>query len=79
MTDKVTVTITENSGSEKYDGTEKTVTGYTVTIDNELYTEADFTFSGDASVSGTDAGSYPMELKAGDFRTSARTSATWSS
>ena len=67
LTDKVTVTITENSGSEKYDGTEKTVTGYTVSIDNELYTEADFTFSGDATVKGTDAGSYDMELKASDF------------
>ena len=67
LTDKVTVTITENSGSEKYDGTEKIVTGYTVSIDNELYKESDFTFSGDATVKGTDAGSYPMELKPEDF------------
>ena len=67
LEDKVTVTITENSGSEKYDGTEKTVTGYTVSIDNELYTEADFTFSGDATVKGTDAGSYAMQLKPADF------------
>jgi len=28
VTDKVTVTITENSGTELYDGTEKKVTGY---------------------------------------------------
>ncbi|MBO5140743.1 MAG: hypothetical protein J6B76_08850, partial [Peptococcaceae bacterium] len=68
LTDKVTVTITENSGSEKYDGSEKTVTGYTVTsISNPLYKEADFTFSGDATVKGTDAGSYPMQLKPADF------------
>ncbi|MBQ3360701.1 MAG: LPXTG cell wall anchor domain-containing protein, partial [Prevotella sp.] len=67
VTDKVTVTITENSGSEKYDGTEKTVTGYTVTISNPLYTEDDFTFSGNDTVKGTDAGSYPMELKPADF------------
>ena len=67
LTDKVTVTITENGGSEKYDGSEKTVTGYTVSIDNKLYTEEDFTFSGDATVKGTDAGSYDMELKAADF------------
>ena len=68
VTDTVTVTITENSGSEKYDGTEKTVTGYTVTsIDNTLYTEADFSFSGDATVKGTDAGSYDMKLTAADF------------
>ena len=61
------MTITENSGSEKYDGTEKTVTGYTVSIDNELYTEADFSFSGNDTVKGTDAGTYNMELKAEDF------------
>ena len=66
-TDKVTVTITENNGSEKYDGSEKTVTGYTVSIDNELYTEADFEFKGDATVKGTDAGTYNMELKPEDF------------
>ncbi|MBR4578924.1 MAG: InlB B-repeat-containing protein, partial [Oscillospiraceae bacterium] len=57
LTDKVTVTITENSGEYTYDGTEKTVTGYTVTsISNNLYKEADFEFSGDATVKGTDAG-----------------------
>ena len=63
----MTVTITENNGSEKYDGSEKTVTGYTVSIDNELYTEADFEFKGDATVKGTDAGTYNMELKPEDF------------
>ena len=62
-----TVTITENSGSEKYDGTEKTVTGYTVSISNPLYTEADFTFNGDATIKGTNAGTYNMELKPEDF------------
>ena len=68
VTDKVTVTITENSGTEKYDGTEKTVTGYTVTnISNPLYKESDFKFSGNAEVKGTDAGTYDMKLKAEDF------------
>ena len=66
--DEVVVTIKENSGSYKYDGTEKTVTGYTVeSISNKLYTDKDFKFSGDATIKGTDAGSYNMELKAGDF------------
>ena len=50
-----------------YDGKEHTVTGYDVAIDNELYTEEDFEFSGTDSVSGTNAGSYDMELKAEDF------------
>ena len=67
-TDEVVVTIKENSGTETYDGTEKTVTGYTVTnISNKLYAEKDFTFSGSAEVKGTDAGTYDMALKASDF------------
>ncbi|MDD5965964.1 MAG: MBG domain-containing protein, partial [Blautia sp.] len=68
VTDKVTVTITENSGSAKYDGIEHSATGYVVkSISNPLYKETDFTFSGNAEVKGTDAGSYDMELKAEDF------------
>lgn len=65
---KVTVTITGKTKSEIYDGTEKTVSGYTVSIDNSLYTENDFTFSGTATATGTDAGKYDMELKASDFQ-----------
>ena len=63
----VTVTITEHSDEVDYDGEEHTVSGYDVSISNPLYTEADFTFSGDASVSGTNAGSYSMDLSADDF------------
>ena len=66
--DKVVVTITEHSGEYTYDGTVKTVTGYDVSISDELYTLNDFTFSGTASVSGTAAGTYPMELQPGDFK-----------
>ena len=66
---EVVVTITEHSGKVKYDGTEKTVTGYDVkSISNKLYTKDDFKFSGKAEVKGTDAGTYDMELKPGDFR-----------
>ena len=68
VTDKVTVTIKERSGSDTYDGTEKTVTGYDiVSISNPLYNENDFTFNGEATVKGTDAGTYNMELKPADF------------
>ena len=70
ITENVTVTITEHSNSDKivYDGKEHTVTGYDVTsISNTLYTEADFTFSGNAEVKGTNTGTYEMELKPGDF------------
>ena len=68
LTDKVTVTITEHSSEETYDGAAKTVTGYDVEISNPLYTESDFTFSGNATVTGTDAGTYDMFLKPADFK-----------
>ena len=72
---EVVVTITENSGTFEYDGTEKTVEGYDFKVSNPLYTQADFEFSGDATVRGTDAGTYQMELKPGDFK---NTSASFS-
>ncbi len=72
---EVVVTITEHSGSFEYDGTEKTVEGYDFKASNPLYTQADFEFSGDATVRGTDAGTYDMQLKAGDFK---NTSASFS-
>ncbi len=68
ISDEVTVVITGNSDSVKYDGSEKTVTGYEVTsISNPLYTDNDFTFSGNATVKGTDADTYSMELTSEDF------------
>ena len=63
----VEVTITENSGTETYDGTEKTVTGYAVEINSELYKESDFAFNGTADVKGTNAGEYEMNIVASDF------------
>ena len=73
VTDKVTVTITGNDGSMGYDGNEHSVTGYKVeSISNPLYTAADFAFSGTASVTGTDAGSYPMGLKAEQFQNTSK-------
>lgn len=67
IVDEVTITITEHSASLKYNGAEQSVTGYDTAIDNTLYKETDFTFSGDATAKGTDFGSYPMNLKAEDF------------
>ena len=63
----VTVTITGHHDSVDYDGEAHTVTGYDVEIENPLYTEADFTFSGDATATRTDAGKTMMNLTAGDF------------
>lgn len=67
VTAEVIVTITGNTASEKYDGTEKTASGYGVSISNEKYTEADFEFKGNAEVKGTDANTYPMGLTAANF------------
>ena len=65
---EVVVTITENRGRNKYDGRKHKVTGYEVTdISNKLYTAKDFTFNGKAEVTGTDAGTYNMNVKAADF------------
>lgn len=48
------VTLTANSGTETYDGTEKTVTGFTSSVDG-------LTFEGvSASGSGTNIGEYPV-------------------
>lgn len=65
---EVVVTITENRGNKKYDGRAHSVSGYKVTdISNKLYTADDFKFNGDATVKGTDAGTYDMDVKADDF------------
>ena len=65
--DEVVVTITGHNDTVPYDGDEHTVTGYDVSIDNELYKESDFTFTGTAEAKGTNAGTYQMGLKADQF------------
>ena len=65
---EVTVVITGRNGTFPYDGTEKSVKGYDVSItQGSTYTEADFTFSGNDEVKGTEAGTYNMGLKPEDF------------
>lgn len=66
---EVVVTITEHSGAFEYDGTEKTVSGYDFSASNELYKNTDFEFTGNDSVSATNVGTYDMELKSEDFKT----------
>ena len=73
VTAEVTVTITGNKSTVTYNGAEQSVTGYKVeSISNPLYTAADFAFSGTASVTGTDAGSYPMGLTAEQFKNTSK-------
>ena len=61
-TDKYEITVTANSATETYDGTEKTVSGVTgTTLTNDK--GATFTVEGlSATVSGTDAGEYTNEV-----------------
>ena len=65
--DEVTVTITGHKDTQTYDGNSHTVTGYDVAISNEKYKATDFRFNGKNSVTQTNAGTYPMGLKAADF------------
>ena len=65
---QVIVVITGHKKTYDYDGTEKTVSGYDVSItEGSTYAEADFTFNGNAEVKATEANTYPMGLKASDF------------
>ena len=65
---EVVVTITGRSDTVDYDGNEKTVSGYDVTItEGSKYTTDDFTFNGTAEAKGTEAGTYPMNLAADQF------------
>lgn len=63
----VTVTIKGNHDSKVYNGTEQSVTGYTVKISDPKYTEADFKFTGDPKASRTDVGTTPMGLNTDQF------------
>ncbi|MBR5972925.1 MAG: T9SS type A sorting domain-containing protein, partial [Paludibacteraceae bacterium] len=63
----VVITITGHSDKITYDGEEHTIEGYDVEISDPLYNEADIIFSGNASVSATEVGTYKMELTSDDF------------
>ena len=69
VTDEVVVTITGHNSTVTYNGSEQSVNGYDVSIAPEgvSYTTADFSFNGTAEAKGTDAGTYPMGLKAEQF------------
>ena len=65
---EVVVTITGHSDTVEYDGNEKSVSGYDVSItEGSTYTTSDFTFNGNAEAKGTEAGTYLMGLNADQF------------
>ena len=68
VTDEVTVRIKGNKDTATYNGTDQSVSGYTVdSISNTLYTSTDFTLNGQATATGKDAKTYPMNLEATQF------------
>ena len=71
VTAQVTVTVTENSDTITYDGTEHSVKGYkSMTADNKLYdvtTSVKTTETAAWTAKGTNAGEYPVGVAAGDF------------
>ena len=65
---EVFVKIAGKTKTETYNGKEHSVEGYTVTsISNGLYKATDIAFTGEAKATGTDADTYPMNLKADQF------------
>ena len=50
-----------------YNGNEQEVSGYEFEPSDALYTEDDFTFAGNATIKGTNVGTYQMQLSADDF------------
>lgn len=71
VTDKVTVTITEKSGTATYDGKEHIVSGYeSMTADNPLYDEDSVEENPTVmwAAKGTNVGEYPVGIVAGDFK-----------
>ena len=71
VTDKVTVKITEKSGTATYDGKEHIVSGYeSMTADNPLYDEDSVEENPTVmwAAKGTNVGEYPLGIVAGDFK-----------
>ena len=68
VTDEVTVRIKGNKDTVTYNGEEQSVSGYTVdSISNTIYSSTDFTLNGQATTTGKDANTYPMNLDATQF------------
>ena len=65
---EVQVQIVGATDTVGYDGNEHQVEGYTVTINNDKYHEADFTFSGNKVAKGINAGTYNMGLAVEQFK-----------
>ena len=70
ITDKVTVTITSNTKTVRYNGKEQSVTGFTYTAPEGVKVTPKDGFKPEAK--GTDKGTYYMDLTKGDFIVSSK-------
>ena len=70
ITDKVTVTITGNTKTVRYNGKEQSVTGFTYTAPEGVKVTPKDGFKPEAK--GTDKGTYYMDLTKGDFIVSSK-------
>lgn len=66
ITDEVTVTITGNTDTVVYNGTEQSVTGYTTDVDEKAI-DVTLNQSGKDTAKGTNVGKYMMGLTVADF------------
>ena len=68
--DGIVVTITGNTDSKVYDGSEKSIPSYTFKTNSDLYTADCFSYSGVTKITGTNAGVYPENdiLSADQFK-----------
>ena len=71
ITDEVTVTITGNTDTVVYNGTEQSVTGYTTDV-GEKTIDVTLNQSGKDTAKGTNAGKYMMGLTVADFTVTSR-------
>ncbi|MCR5696185.1 MAG: BspA family leucine-rich repeat surface protein [Marinilabiliaceae bacterium] len=65
----VTITVTGNNATETFDGTAKSVSGYTATADFAEFDVAKVVYNGGthSTAIGTNVGEYEMTMVAGDF------------
>ena len=71
ITDEVTVTITGNTDTVVYNGTEQSVTGYTTDV-GEKAIDVTLNQSGKDTAKGTNVGKYMMGLTVADFTVTSR-------
>ena len=66
--EKIVVTVTGKKDTVEYDSKKHKVDGYELSTTSDLYSVKFVNFKNYATVSGIEAGSYPMGLKAEDFK-----------